>query len=59
MRLKNHTPTKIALNESLKQTKKEIGRPPLTWIKLIEKDLSKVNIKINIETSTAERTIEV
>ena len=59
MRLKNDTPAKIALDESLKQTKKKIGRPPLTWIKLIEKDLSTINIKINIETSTAEKIIEV
>ena len=57
MRLKNDTPAKIALNESLNQRKKNIGRPLLTWIKLTKKDLSILNIKLDIETNTAENTM--
>ena len=29
----------------------------LTWIELIEKDLSMLNIKLDIETNTAEKTM--
>ena len=29
----------------------------LTWIELIEKDLSTLNIKLDIETNTAEKTM--
>ena len=59
MRLKNDTPTKIALDESLKKTKKKVGRPPATWIKLIEKDLSLINIQLHIESNPAEKTLKV
>ena len=54
MRLKNDTPAKIALEESLKKTKKKVRRPPATWIKLIEKDLSLINIQLHIESNPAE-----
>ena len=53
VRLTNDTPAKkIALNESLKQKKENIRRSPTTWIELIEKDLSTVNIKIDIKTKS-------
>ena len=59
MRLKNDTPAKIALEESPKKTKQKVGRPPATWIKLIEKDLSLINIQLHIESNPAEKTLKV
>ena len=56
---KNDTLAKKALEESLKKTKKKVGRPPTTWIKLIEKDLSLINIQLNIESNPAEETLQV
>ena len=38
MRLHKNTPARRALNESLQPIKKKVGRPPITWIKLIEKN---------------------
>ena len=55
MRLNNDTPAKKALEESLKKTKKKVGRPPTTTIKLIEKDLSPINIQLKIESNLAEK----
>ena len=49
----------IALEESLKKTKKKVGRLPITWIKLIEKDLSLINIQLNIESNPPEKTLNV
>ena len=40
-------------------TKKKVGRPPTTLIKLIEKDLSLINVQLNIESNPAEKTLQV
>ena len=58
MRLHKNTPARRALNESLQPIKKKVGRPPITWIKLIEKNLAIVNIKLNIDKNTAETTVK-
>ena len=54
MRLDETTPVRKALYESVRDIKRKIGKPNLTWIKLIEKDLSSINIHLNITKSTAE-----
>ena len=54
MRLDETTPVRKALYESVRDTKRKIGKPNLTWIKLTEKDLSSINIHLNITKSTAE-----
>ena len=42
----------VAFEESLKKTKKKVGRRPTTWIKLI-------NIQLNIESNPAEKILKV
>ncbi len=46
MRLDVDTPARKALNEALKYTPRKQGRPPATWIDVIQKDLKKRNINI-------------
>ena len=46
MRLDERTPVRKALLESLSNVKRKVGRPQLTWIKVIEKDLALVGIDI-------------
>ena len=41
------------------EDKKKVRRPPTTWIKLIGKDLSLINIQLNIESNPAEKTSQV
>ena len=53
-RLDETTPVRKALYESVRDNKRKIGKPNLTWIKLIEKDRSSINIHLNITKSTAE-----
>ena len=48
MRLGSDIPARIALKEALKPPPRERGRPPITWIKIIQNDLNKNNIKINL-----------
>ena len=55
MRLDKQTPVRLALYESLQPERRKRGRPSLTWIKLIEKDLESVDIKLN---SNDKRTPE-
>ena len=43
-RLPDNTPAKLALQEALKPTKKNIGRPPLTWMSQIKKELQELKI---------------
>ena len=47
----------LALYESLKPVQRKRGRPCSTWIKIIEKDLSLVDIKLNLNKTTPDETI--
>ena len=42
----------LALFESMQQGRRKRGRPSLTWIKLIERDLESTNIKLNLKDTT-------
>ena len=48
MRLDKKTPVTLALYESLQLVQRKRGRPSSTWIKMVEKDLSLVGIKLNL-----------
>ena len=52
MRLDEDTPVRRSLQESLTDVRRKIGRPSLTWIKVIEKDLVLVNVNIELNRST-------
>ena len=58
MRLDEGTPVRRSLAESLTDVKRKVGRPMLTWLKAIEKDLASVGIEIDVYGETPERTIE-
>ena len=58
MRLKKETPVRLALSESLKPVNRKVGRPCLTWMKLIEKDLTSVNIDLKLNSSPPEDIIK-
>ena len=51
MRLEESTPARKALFEILTPAKKNIGRPPQTWIDIIEEDLARINITLNVQTT--------
>ena len=57
MRLDERTPVRLALQESLTEVRRKIGRPSLTWIKLVEKDLRSVNEYLELNDSTPEEII--
>ena len=60
MRLDSQTPVRLALFESLQTGRRERGRPSLTWIKLIEKDVELTDIKLNLKDKrTPEENITV
>ena len=59
MRLEESTPARKALFEILTPAKKNIGRPPQTWINIIEEDLARINITLNVQTTPMQTTIEV
>ena len=60
MRLDRQTPVRLALFESLQPGRRERGRPSLTWIKLIEKDVELKDIKPNLKDQrTPEENITV
>ena len=42
---------------SLTEVRRKIGRPSLTWMKLVEKDLRSVNEYLELNDSTPEETI--
>ena len=48
MRLDKKTPVRLALYESLQPVQRKRGRPCSAWIKIIEQDLSLVDIKFNL-----------
>ena len=47
------TPAKKSLTEALTPAKKKREKPPMTWLKVIEKDIQPV-VTLNIHTATAE-----
>ena len=56
MRLDRQTPVRLALYESLQPVQRKRGRSSLTWIKIIEKDLASVDIKLNLNNKASEET---
>ena len=58
MRLPEETPARRSLKESLSEIKKKVGRPKLTWIKVIEKDLTSININLNVNTEPPDEIIK-
>ena len=58
MRLSADTPASQALKESLKEVNIKVGRPKLTWIKVIEKDLELTNFHLNVNKGTTEERIK-
>ena len=59
MGLEESTPARKALFEILTPAKKNIGRPPQTWINIIEEDHALINITLNVQTTPMQTTIEV
>ena len=49
LRLPNETPAKQALRAALTPVKRPRGKPKLTWLGLIQKDLAKINIRVSLE----------
>ena len=58
MRLDPDTPVRRSLLESLTDVRRKVGRPRLTWVKKIEKDLASVDINLDVYGAPPERTIE-
>ena len=48
MRLDPDTPVRRSLLESLTDVRRKVGRPRLTWVKKIEKDLASVGINLDV-----------
>ena len=48
LRLHEETPVKRAINLAFQPYKRPVGRPPLTWLSLIMKDLTNTRIFHNI-----------
>ena len=46
------------LFESHLLVQRKVGRPKLTWVKLIEKNLNSVGINIDVYGDSPERTVE-
>ena len=57
MRLDKKTPVRLALYESLQPVQRKRGRPCSTWIKMIEKDLSLGDTKLNLNKKAPDETI--
>ena len=57
MRLPENTPVRRCLKQHLTYAKKPRGRPQMTWLKNIKKDLKTINININL--NNADRTIDI
>ena len=58
MRLDEGTPVRRSLREALTDVRRKVGRPCLTWIKVIEKDLAKINIDLDVNGSTPDELLE-
>ena len=48
LRLEDTTPARKALPEAIQPTNRKRGRPPTTWLKVIQNDLNNLNIDINM-----------
>ena len=60
MRLDRHTPVGLALFETVQRGRRKRGRPRLTWMMLIEKDLELGDIKLDLKDKrTPEEKITV
>ena len=42
------TPVRLALKESINNTRRKFGRPKLTWLNTIKKDLLLFNIELDL-----------
>ena len=51
MRMEKETPARKSLTEALTPAKKKRVKPPMTWLKVIEKDIQPV---VTLHTDTAE-----
>ena len=58
MRLDPDTPVRRSLLESLTDVRRKVGRPRLTWVKKIEKDLASVDINLDVYGAPTERAVE-
>ena len=48
LRLEDTTPARKALHEAIQPTNRKRGRPPTTWLKVIQNDLNNFNVNINL-----------
>ena len=58
MRLNEQTPVRGSLKEGLTDIKRKVGKPRLTWTKLVEKDLSSSEYISGTEHISTCRNIE-
>ena len=58
LRLNDDTPAKRAICEYLKPHRRPVGRPPLTWLTLIMKDLKTIREENNITDVFNETTLK-
>ena len=56
LRMDEQTPARRSLKEVLRPTKNKVGRPPLTWPRLIIKDIQETKL---IDIKPTEKTHEV
>ena len=56
LRLSPETPARQALQESIRKVKKPPGRPQLTWITQVKKDLSSVDVVVETEVTQITNT---
>ena len=58
IRMNIETLERKALLENIIPIKRKIGRPPNTWLKVIQKDLKSTDISLDINKDTTEATIK-
>ena len=58
MRLHSDTPVRKALHICLQTSKNKVGRPTVTWLRTIKKDLEKCNVIINLNNPSTETILE-
>ena len=49
MRLPDESPARLALKEALRPVKRPSGKPKLTWLGLITKELAQVHVTLDID----------
>ena len=57
MRLNEKTPVRCSLKETPTDIQRKAGRPSLTWMKLVEKDIGSVDINLELNRSTPEEIL--